>query len=322
MTINGLLTMIGLSTLASGFTDDAFYTNANIRDTVMDSLDGVEAPFCLFVTGPKTFNPAINKKFPVFAAWKINSRDNRVFHPASQGQIVLSSLETGALVVTPLVDNSHKMPLYKGEEAEPVAPKPVDHNDVSYSYSYHDRDLKDFPVEAGAVAAVVLCGNIMSNVHIFTIESANPVHPAPVSPSRVTIPDGEKYVYTKTPHSPPLPNARGVAVKIEKTPVQSGRPCMLNGSFRFDEKRQGPQDVRIHLLIVADASGDPRHFEVVVPADMVTYQDGEVSGYFMVDLMKVFFYHPDVRFDIPAEVFVTAVRGGSFSGPVRIVLTK
>ena len=42
----------------------------------------------------------------------------------------------------------------------------------------------------------------------------------------------------------------------------------------------------------------------------------------MIDLMQQFFYKEGNRFDIPDEIFISAVHKNIFSGPHKIVLLK
>ena len=314
--------MISLSTIAASFSDEDYYGRVDIGETLVNALDSVDESYRLLIAAPSVFDPAKRKQLPVIAAWKINSRDNHLFHPMSAGQVVLSSIETGRIFCVPLVDYSHKMPAYNNESVESAPPAVENTGDITYSYNYHVRSLKDFPAEEGTVAVAVLCGNMLSNVrHLSVVASKQPASAAQAA-TTVSPAENPRYYFVQSPQSPAVPTSDGVVFSTEKNRVEPGRPYMLYGSFRFTSKEQHPGDIRLHLLLVkTGTSGDPFHIEVIVPNEFIRRNGTDATGHFMVDLMKVFFYQPDVRFDIPVETYVTAIRGCIFSGPFKIVLT-
>jgi len=326
--------MIELLYHALSISDEAFYKGQDIKDKIVDSLSTIKAPYCILTTGPKELNTKKYKKYPLFIAWKTNTKDNKIFTPEKYGTVLISSINTGELFVKQLMYYPHKMPLPEPPKI-PAPPPGYDYNPdkITYQYGSEWRDLElglDISVEKGKVAVRILCGMFTSNMHIFEITKVDTTNEATdyiesIATTARAISNRDKYYFAKTKQSPPVPNEVGITIKQpQSTIIEAGKPFIVYGSFNlFSNTAHTEQSaIPIHILVSCAEHKQPLHHEVIIPGDMIEQKGGSLTGYFMVDLMKEFFYKEGKRFDVPEEIYVIAVHKNIFTEPVKITLGR
>ena len=98
-----------LDALLASLPDSAYFERREIGTDLREKLRAEDIPFAGYLRGAAVWDLVAHPDYPIYSISKTNSEDNVGLHNG-YGNIVLSSVETGELLVVPMQDDSGKMP--------------------------------------------------------------------------------------------------------------------------------------------------------------------------------------------------------------------
>ncbi len=108
-----------LDALLAALPDAAYFEQRNFGDDMRGKLRAEDAPFAGYLRGAAVWDLVAHPAYPVYSISKTNSEDNQGLH-MGYGNTVISSVETGELLVFSMRDDSGKMPM--AERPKPARP--------------------------------------------------------------------------------------------------------------------------------------------------------------------------------------------------------
>lgn len=303
--------------------DQAFYEQREIGEEVRQKLSAADEPFGCILRGPSRWDPARQPSYPLYCACKTNTEDNPDFVPYRHGTVVVTSVETGEILVRLMREEDGKTPL-----ARPRAPRP-ERPGLPRAKTYSVNDLwralvpEDFRGGSGSYQAFLHAGDFQSAPFHFQVapreghpvarpfEAVLKAKPLP-GPSPFGIPGAS---FDPVPGMD-IPQSPGVSLVAGQAVRKDGRLSVpVHGAFRF-RGAWGADWERIPLHVLA-AVRDERDLDVTtlwIPRDKCQFQDGEYSGYFRFDLAHLFLA-PDGAVKAPPEAWISLVHR-DWRGPI------
>lgn len=311
-----------LDALLAALPDAAYFEQRNFGDDMREKLRAEDIPFAGYLRGAAVWDLVAHPAYPVYSISKTNTEDNQGLH-TSYGNAVLSSLETGELLVLPMKDDSGKMPM--AERPKPArAPSNLPR---AKTYSVDDlwKTIKvdDLCGGYGAYQAFLRAGNFQSQPYRFNaVPDSKKPHTRPYEAVLKTKATPGKNVFGipgadfhAAPGAVP-PKEPGVTLVHGKPYSENGvRHFPVSGSFRF--AAQWPKDAErlpLHFLIAERNDADLAVHTLWLYRDKSHIQDGAYTGQFNFDLANLFIAGDGIS-KPPKEAWINVVHRG-WQGPI------
>lgn len=313
-----------LDALLAALPDSAFFKQMEFTENFRQKLRSSDIPFAGYLRGASTWDLSREPGFPIYAIAKTNTEDN-IEPKVGYGSMVLSSTETGELLIYPMKDESGKMPL-----ANPRKPSRSP-SDLPRAKTYSVDDLwrtlgvKDMRGGYGEYLAFLHMGGFQSQPYRFFVETGrdNP----PIRPYETFLIDkefpgkGESGIKEVTFTIPPVGDsaiAFGLSLVLGKAHLDNGISSHpVTGSFKFS----GPWPDRyerlpLHILVSVSEVKDISLNTLWLPRSKCQFKDGTYSGRFQFDLSALFLTPWDGKPKLPKRAWISAVHRG-WRGPVE-----
>ena len=316
-----------LDALLAALPDSSYFQQKNFGEGMREKLFAEDVPFAAYLRGAAVWDQVTHASYPVYSICKTNTEDN-AGHNIDFGNAVLSSVETGELLVFRMREHPGKIPM----AAAPEAPRTPGNRTIAKSYSVDDqwREFKgdDLRGGYGSYQAFLRAGNFQSSPFMFK------VIPDPGSPAerlfdaelRAGEPSGKRdsgiqgATFSIGPGAL-TPKDPGLTLVHGKPYIEHGiRHFPVSGSFRF--AFEWPKDfarMPLHILVSERNVGGLGVNTLWIPRSKCRFKDGAYSGQFNFDLASLFVYADGISRP-PKEAWISAVHRG-WQGPiVKVVL--
>gem|GEM_PF-4841215 len=282
-----------LDALLSALSDSAFFEKRDFGTDFRDQLLVSDVPFACYARGAALWESGKYPAYPIYAICKTNTEDNPRFVPFNTGSLVISSAETGELLVHLLKTDPGKSPSLK------LRP-PSDQSSVPDAKSYSTRDFwRDFSVGEmrggyGKYLAYMHAGDCRSAPFAFEMlpEKSHPPEPPFTKLLRTNGTPGNLEFgirdagFSQIPGLTP-PNDIGATWSIGKSPVarNGSGSYPVKGTFRF-AGNWSEDFVRmpLHFLVAVEGVRELDVNTLWIPRSKCLFQDGHYTGSFSFDL--------------------------------------
>ena len=100
--------------------DQAYFEQRDFGTSLRDTLLAAEEPYGCYLHGARVWDLSKHPNYPFYSVCKTNTVDNTVFIPFRDATLVISSVETGELILKAVRNDESKMPL--AEKPMPIRP--------------------------------------------------------------------------------------------------------------------------------------------------------------------------------------------------------
>lgn len=311
-----------LDALLAALPDAAYFEQRNFGDDLREKLRAEDVPFAGYLRGAAVWDLVAHPAYPVYSISKTNTEDNQGLH-MRYGNAVLSSVETGELLVIPMRDDSGKMPLAR----IPAPTRKPNNLPLAKSYSVDDvwRLLKtdDLCGGYGVYQAFLRAGNFQSQPYRFkAVPDSRKQDPKPFESvlKAKGAPGKNEFGITgasfaAAPGAVP-PKEPGLILVFGKPYSENGvRHFPASGSFRFaGEWPKDSERLPLHILVAERNDAALAVNTLWLPRAKCRFQDGTYSGHFNLDLASLFIAGDGVS-KPPKEAWINAVHRG-WQGPI------
>jgi hypothetical protein len=313
-----------LDALLAALPDAAYYEQRDFGADMRGKLRVSDVPFAGYLRGAAVWDLVAHTTYPVYSITKTNTEDNAELY-VGYGNMVVSSVETGELLILPINDESEKMP--ETDEAKPARAPSKLPRAKTYSVDdfWHTLTAKDLRGGHGVYQAFLRAGNLQSQPYRFKVVPG--VTPTPVRPFESTLkskgPPGngefgvQGAVFTMLPEIMP-PGVTGVTLTHQAPRTEHG-DChyLVRGDFRFEgEWPKGYERMPLHFLVGVKGERDISFSTLWLPRSKLHFKDGFYSGRFSFDLGDLFISPGDGKSKPPMDVWIGAVHRG-WRGPIE-----
>ncbi|MDQ3003699.1 MAG: hypothetical protein M3Y08_20875 [Fibrobacterota bacterium] len=312
-----------LDALLSALPDAVYYEQRDFGADVREKLRASDVPFAGYLRGAAVWDLAAQPTYPVYSITKTNTEDNAEIY-VGYGSAVLSSVETGELLVLPINDESGKMP--EIDEAKPARAPSKRPRAKTYSVDDYWRTFtaEDLGGGHGVYQAFLRAGNFQSQPYRF--KAIPRVTPPPIRPFETSLKSkglpgkGEFGIqgatFTMVPESM-TPGVTGLTLVHKAPRTEHGvRHYPVHGNFRFaGEWPKNYERMPLHFLIGVKGERDLSFNTLWLPREKVQFKDGFYSGHFSFDLGDLFIAPGDGKSKPPKEAWIGVVHRG-WSGPI------
>lgn len=312
-----------IDALLAALPDQAYFEQSEFGAQMRDSLRTSKEPYGCSLRGAKLWNLAEHPEYPFYAICKDNSEDNIPFGLYGENTLVLSSAETGELLMLPMRDYSGKIPLLKDPEASPP-PRPT-HTAKSYSVDDDWRTIsaKDLAGGTGGYLAFVHAGNFQSSAFGFQVVAPSGSPPSPFETRLKAHPDSNtKNKSVPGVHFEPIaglvpPAGGGVVFRAGMPTLHDGSITMrVEGAFRFKGiwKAEWAR-LPLHVLVATAGDQEPRASLIWLSREKLVFKDGMYSGCFAFDLAGFFLSLTGQKIKPPPSAWMSFVHR-DWQGPI------
>jgi hypothetical protein len=296
---------------------EEFYNHRDLRPLVIEAIRNDEKPFLVLLAGPGEWDTGSHPSFPLYAAYKTNSRDNGYF-PPSHWQLILTAPGRDEMVILPWSESDKTPP---AEASKPTPPPPGSKPKVNYSFDQDWRDVnfEGLPPGPQSWKAVVHAGNFLSNPIVFNIKpnkhKTSTVHPISTLPKKVLdYPEAVRAQFERTPLHPIAPES-GVVFAKKIVPGTMIHPHLfLVGSFGFPIPMAPQEYFNLHLFLTGDDLPKGIRITLSIPSALLNNDGKTIHGWFKVDLQP-FFVNSSGQLLAPKILYVTSIHGGFIGEP-------
>lgn len=311
-----------LDALLAAFPDSAYFEQQDFGADIRTKLRASDIAFAAYLHGAGVWDMAKHAAYPVYSITKTNTEDNAEIR-VGYGSMVLSSIETGELLVYPMMDNSGKTP---AENPDKPARPP---SNIPRAKTYAVDDLwrtlsvKDLQGGRGEYQAFLHAGDFQSAPFRFKAVPG-PKYPEN-SPFEATLrskaipgtePVGIPGVVFQAPQDVHIPPETGLTL-VPGKPIHThgGVSYPASATFRFPGAWEpGLERLPIHFLVGVREVQDPLVLTLWLPKSKCRFQDGSYSGAFRFDLANLFLA-PDGKAKPPEKAWISVVHRG-WQGPI------
>jgi hypothetical protein len=314
-----------LDALLAALPDAAYFEQRSFGEDMREKLRAEDVPFAGYLRGAAVWDLVAHPAYPVYSISKTNTEDNQGLH-MGYGNAVLSSVETGELLILPMKDESGKMPMAE-------RPKPVrlpSHLPRAKTYSVDDL-WKTFKVDDlcggyGSYQAFLRAGNFQSRPYPFkAVSDPKKPHARPFEAvlkakgapgeNEFGIPGAS---FSAAPGAIP-PKEPGLALVHGKPYSENGiHHFPVSGSFRFaGEWPKDAERLPLHILIAERNDADLAVRTLWLPRAKCHFHDGAYTGHLNFDLANLFPAGDGVS-KPPKEAWISTVHRG-WQGPIAKV---
>lgn len=315
-----------LDALLAAIPDSSFFRQMDFGVGMREKLFAEDVPFAAYLRGAAVWDQVTQASYPVYSICKTNSEDNDG-HTIDFGNAVLSSVETGELLVFRMREYPGKIPLANPPEAAPAPAKSKTVRTYSVDEQWREIKVDDLLGGAGSYQAFLRAGNFQSTPYRFK------VIPDPKNPRESRFEAGLRSGDALRKHDsgikgatfPTLPGAAtpeepGLILEQGKPYTEHGiRHFPVTGSFRF--AFEWPKDfacIPLHILDSERNAGGLGVHTLWIPRAKCRFKDGSYSGRFIFDLANLFIYADGISRP-PKEAWISAVHRG-WQGPISKVV--
>lgn len=301
---------------------DDYFRHRDLSPVVSESVKKDARPFLALVGAPGTWEVTVHPRLPLFGFYKTNDRDNDDMPVSTHWNLVFTAPGREETVILPWVVVD-KMPPEEEPAASPPPPGTTPKVTYSYSDSWRDVEFARLPVGPREWKVVLHAGDFLSNILPVRITGLKPEPTKPPAAATApkpasSYPEADRKAYARHAGHPPAPDA-GVAFA---RPVPSGSPdkpsLMLWGAFAFSEVPAPEAELlRLHLLFTAPDIPGGMSRTLAIPMAFVAADAKSAKGQFGVDLAHLF-RGPSGKVQVPADLHVTAIRGGYIGQPRKL----
>ncbi len=311
-----------LDALLAALPDSAYFDHRHSVEALSETLRTSEEPFACYLRGPSVWNTVTHPAYPFYSLCKSNTVDNPIFAPYQYGSIVISSIETGELLIYLAEDFGGKTP----EEPSPVPAKPKSTLPRAKTYSVDDHwrmlDLKDLHGGFGNYHAFMHVGNFQSQAYAFQVVP-DPAHPKllPYAGQLKEPAQHDTYDFgiagasvSQWPSVQATDKAGVTLVQGKATTLHGKHHYPIHGTFRFSG--EWPTEyvrLPLHFLISGKDSRELLVKTLWLPRSKCQIQtgpDGYYSGQFDFGLENLFITPGDGKSKTPKEAWISTVHRG------------
>jgi hypothetical protein len=313
-----------LDALLAALPNSAYFERKDFGEDLREKLSAADVPFACYLRGATAWDLAKQPIYPFYSACKTNTEDNTVFIPYREGSVVLSSVETGELVVFLMREDEGKAPpprAAKGPGATSTLPRAKTYSVTDIWRSISAENLCG---GYGDYQAYLLAGDFQSQPYAFkAIPTDNPPVPPPFEGrlKAKTLPEsaepgiqGAKFdpVYGLEP-----PKEPGVILKHGKATTKGGVPVFpVSGAFRFKgEWNKEYERMPLHFLFSQAGERELDVNTLFLPLSMCRFKDGYYTAEFSFDLAGFFVSSGDGAVKAPKQAWISKVHRG-WRGPI------
>lgn len=306
--------------------DSALFEKPDIFEMVYMEMTKLQEPYGAACIGPKEIDLEKSVKYPIFSIWKTNNHDNKGFVPPEDSYVLFTSLETGRLVILPLVDYSGKLPLPEDEDIDETDYQ-NEKEPLSYSYesNWCDISLRRLNAAGGNYRIQVLCGKMISNAIEFSVLGEPEGQLVDLRKKELLAEAGSltkehEVLLVKSKYSPAIPERGNIVISTTEQKIKPDqKELFVNGSFNI-ETLPDFKDVPMEFSVIIqdNTEGGIIDDRIIVPCKFLETGDGFVAGYFSFDLIRYYYNKTTATFVLPMEICVTVVCGPVISNVLEV----
>lgn len=319
-----------LDALLAAIPDQAYFEQRDFGFSMRDTLLAADEPFGCHLRGAKVWETAKQAAYPFYSLCKDNSEHNISFGLYGTNTLVLSSAETGELIMLPMGDFSGKIPLPDDHKANPSPRSAPLVKTFSVDETWRAISARDLSGGRGGYQAFLHAGNFQSVSFGFRVlPSGEESQESPFESRLRSHADSEPRARS-VPHVrfDPIPGLKppsdpGLVFRAGKPSMRKGSARLLiEGAFRF--RGTWKKDwVRLPLYIMTAVAGDPAPgaYAIWLPRGKMTYTDardsagGTYSGSFAFNLTDLFIAFPGQKPRLPDSAWISFVHR-DWQGPI------
>jgi hypothetical protein len=293
---------------------------------IMESVQNDARPYLAQVGGPGVWDVKAHPVLPLLGFFKTNTRDNADMPSTTHWQLLFTAPGREDLAVVPWFE-SDKLPLPERPAASP--PPPGSRPKITYSFREEWRDVAFSRLPPGPKSwkVALLAGNFLSNTLDIGLAGIDPPAPAsdaasgPLKPASAW-PEADRKRFTARAGDAPIPESGVAFAPLAFSGTDDEPELMLRGSFRLpDPPPSHSEAVRLHLLFTGPEIPGGLRQTIAVPMAFAATDGKKVQGRFGLDLVPLF-RGPSGKVRVPAELYVTPVRGTFIGQPLRLETGK
>lgn len=313
-----------LDALLAALPDSAYFKQIDFHQEFRGKLLASDFPFAGCLRGAGIWELSREPGYPVYSIAKTNTENNSE-PKVGYGSMVLSSTETGELLIYPMKDESGKMPL-----ANPLKPSRSPSNKprpktISVSKIWRTLEVKDMRDGYGEYLAFLHMGGFQSQPYRFQVEPGQE-NPAARTFESVLIEKGQslkggsriqEVEFIDYPENIPALGL-GLTMSRDETRAENGKISIpITASFRFSGSwPEKYERLPLHTLVsVAEVKGINFH-TLWLPRSKCRFKDGSYSGRIRFDLADFWVTPWDGRPKLPKQAWISAVHR-DWNGPIE-----
>lgn len=300
-----------------------YFKHRDLKPVVIEAVRSDARPFLALVGAPGSWDVSVHSALPLFGIYKTNDRDNADMPVSSHWQLLLTAPGREELVLLPWME-SDKMPPANPSVATPAPPGTTPKVTYSFDQTWRDVAFSRLPPGPKEWKVVLHAGDFLSNpltVRVTGIKSeeAKKGTAVPARKPASAYSEAERALFVRHTGHPQAPES-GVAFA---EPVPGGTPdkptLMLWGSFALpNPPAPEAENLRLHLIFTAPDIPGGTSQTLAIPMAFVETSDKGVKGQFGLDLARLF-RGPSGKVQIPADLHLTAIRGGYIGQPKKVI---
>jgi hypothetical protein len=316
-----------LDALLAALPDAAYFERKEFGEDLREKLSAADVPFACYLRGAATWDLAKQPVYPLYSACKTNTEDNTVFIPYREGSVVISSLETGELIVFLMREDEGKTPPPRAAKAPGTGSSLPRAKTYSVTDIWRSISAEDLRGGHGDYQAHLHAGDFQSEPFAFKAISAdNPPAPPPFERRlKAKTPPGAVEPGIQGAKFDPVgglepPEETGVVLKYGKATSKDGVPVFpVIGAFRFKgEWDKEYERMPLHFLVSQSGERELDVNTLFLPRDKCSFKDGFYTGEFSFDLAGFFVSPGDGAVKAPKEAWLSMVHR-DWQGPIEKV---
>lgn len=316
-----------LDALLAALPDSTYFQQKSFGEGMREKLFAEDVPFAAYMRGAAVWDQVPHASYPVYSICKTNNEDN-AGHNIDFGNAVLSSVETGELLVFRMREHPGKIPM----AVAPEAPRAPGNRTIAKSYSVDDQwsEFKrdDLRGGYGSYQAFLRAGNFQSTPYLFKVIPDPGKPPERLFDAELIGPEtsGKRdsgiqgAIFSIGPGAVTTKETGLILVHGKAYTEHGIRHYPVSGSFRFAfEWPKGFERMPLHILVSERNEGGLGVHTLWIPRSKCRFKDGAYSGGFKFDLANLFIYAEGISRP-PKEAWISAVHRGWQGSIVKVEL--